>query len=179
MKPWSLIERKKIVDTPWVTVYEDIVKTGDGVLIEGYYTIHQFSTAMVLPITEEGKVVLVCEYRHGCRDYVWQLPAGKIDNGETAMEAAKRELEEETGYKALSLTLLGSWYISSIRMPDKQFVFMAQVEKGGEINHDVTEEIVVKEMPFAEAVQMVLNNEIKDPHSCAALLWMDKRKEER
>jgi 8-oxo-dGTP pyrophosphatase MutT (NUDIX family) len=132
---------------------------------------------MVLPITEEGKVVLVCEYRHGCQDYVWQLPAGKIGDGETAMEAARRELEEETGYKALSLTLLGSWYISSIRMPDKQFVFVAQVEKKGEINQDVTEEIIIKEVPFAEAVQMVLNNEIKDPHSCTAILWKDKLNE--
>jgi len=80
-----------------VRIYKDIVRTGNGALIEEYYTIHQFSTAMVLPITEEGKVVLVCEYRHGCQDYVWQLPAGKIGDGETAMEAARRELEEETG----------------------------------------------------------------------------------
>lgn len=174
MKPWEVIHRESVIENPWVRVYKDTVRTGSGVLIQGYYTIHQFSVAMVLPITAEGSVVLVREYRHGCQDYVWQVPAGKINDGETAAEAARRELLEETGYKVLSLTLLGSWYISSIRMPDKQFVFIAQVENSGEANRDATEEIIIKEVPFDEAMQMVLNNEIKDPHSCTAILWAER-----
>lgn len=177
MKPWTLLGRKKIVDSPWLTVYEDRVRTGNGVVLDGYYTVEQFSVAMVLPITEDGNVVLVREYRHGCRDYVWQLPAGKINDGETAMEAAKRELLEETGYEVDSIELLGSWYISSIRMPDKQFVFLAHVHKSQAPKRDDTEEMVMREIPLTDAVRMVLNDEIKDPHSCTALLWAERKRE--
>jgi len=144
-------------------------------MIEEYYTINQRNTAMVLPITREGKTILVCEYRHGCGDYVWQLPAGKVDD-ETALEAAKRELLEETGYEAESWKLLASWYISSPRMPNKQFVFVARdAYKARE--PDPSEEITLKAVDWEEAMRMVLAGEIKDPHSCTAILWMDKLNE--
>jgi len=129
---------------------------------------------MVMPITEAGNVILVREYRHGCNDYVWQLPAGKINDGETAMEAARRELLEETGYEADTMKLLGSWYISSPRMPDKLFTFLAHVHRSQEPKRDITEEMIVREMTMGEAVEMVLNDEIKDPHSCTAILWAER-----
>lgn len=176
MKPWRLLNREQIVNTPWIRVYKDTVRTGSGMVIEGYYTINQSSTAMVLPITKKDQIVLICEYRHGCRDYVWQLPAGKIDDSETALQAAKRELLEEAGYEADSWELLASWYISSPRMPDKQFIFIAKnAHKVKE--PDLAEEITLKVVDWEEAMRMVLAGEIKDPHSCAAILWVDRQRE--
>lgn len=176
MKPWRLLNREQVVSTPWIQIYKDTVQTGKGVMIEEYYTINQRNTAMVLPITKEGQTILVCEYRHGCSDYVWQLPAGKIDDDETALEAAKRELLEETGYEAGSWKLLASWYISAPRMPNRQFIFVAKdAHKVKEI--DASEETVLKMVSWQKSIDMVMAGEIKDPHSCTAILWMDKLNE--
>jgi 8-oxo-dGTP pyrophosphatase MutT (NUDIX family) len=173
MKPWRLLNREKIVSTPWIQIYRDTVQTGKGVMIEEYYTINQRNTAMVLPITRKHQTILVCEYRYGCGDYVWQLPAGKIDDNETALEAGKRELLEETGYQAESWKLLADWYISSPRMPNRQFIFVARdAHKVREFA--LSEETILKVVSWQEAIEMVLAGEIKDPHSCAAILWMDK-----
>jgi 8-oxo-dGTP pyrophosphatase MutT (NUDIX family) len=177
LKKWEVLKREKILETPWITMYRDVVKTNDGVLVKDYYTFMQHNTAMVLPITEGGDVVLVREYRHGCGDYVWQLPAGKIGADETALDAAKRELLEETGYEVDRLELLGSWYISPPRMPDKEFVFVGEnARRASALDRDETEEMEIKEVPFAEAVQMVLDSEIKDPHSCVAILRFERKK---
>jgi 8-oxo-dGTP pyrophosphatase MutT (NUDIX family) len=157
---------------------KETVQSSDGQVIEDYYIASKGDVAMALPITVHNEVVVIREYRHGAKDYVWQLPAGYVEQGETPLEAAKRELLQETGYEAPSWELLGSWYISSPRMPDKQFVFIARAaHKVQEPELEDTEEITMKLIGIEEAIGMVLNNEIGDPHSCTAILWAERLRE--
>ena len=172
---WKTLEREIILTTPHMGIVREKALTSRGKIVEDYYIVSKGDVAMVLPVTKDGNVILVQEYRHGCKDYVWQIPAGIIDSGETPLEAARRELLEETGYEAESWELLGWWYIASPRMPDRQFVFVARdVHHVGPSHPDAVEEIVTREFSWNDAIRKVLAGEIKDPHSCTALLWVER-----
>ena len=172
---WKTLEREIILTTPYMGIVREKALTGRGKIVEDYYIVNKGDVAMALPIIEDGKVILVREYHHGCKDYVWQLPAGTVGFGETPRGAAERELLEETGYAAASWELLGWWYINSQRMPDRLFIFVARdVHHVGPSHPDATEEIVTREFSWNDAIRKVLAGEIKDPHSCTALLWVER-----
>ena len=126
----------------------------------------------------QHRIILVNEYRHGCRDYVWQLPAGCVDGEEAPEEAARRELLEETGYVAKKLKFLGSWYVSPPRMPDRIFAFIGYGCLPGEDPDyrlkQLLEDVKIQIVDWETAVEMVVTNKIKDPHSCAIILWAER-----
>lgn len=172
---WKVLSSEEIVNNKHLKVIREKVRNAAGVIVDDYYITSKSDRAMIAALNENDEILIIREYRHGCRDYVWQLPAGCIDDGETAHDAARREFLEETGYGIESLRLLGSWYISSPRMPDKIFVFVASVSRSNlDPDREDTEEIVVRWVSLKDAVEMVLKNQIKDPHSCTTILWIGR-----
>jgi len=167
---WKTLTKAKLIDSLHLIIYREKVQTQCGQIIEDYYISIGGDVAMIA-VVEDDKILMIREYKHGCRDYVWQLPAGVIGDGEPPLEAAKRELLEETGYTARSWKSLGDWYINPPRTPDRLFIFvMKEICKVQDPEPDISEEIAVKWIHLEEALKMVLHNEIKDPHSCIAII---------
>ncbi len=96
--PWQVLERRLLVDSTHVKVWEDRVRLGNGREIDDFCVIESPDWAAVLCITVEGQVALVRQYRHGLGGESWELPAGTLEASEEPLSAAKRELLEETGY---------------------------------------------------------------------------------
>lgn len=133
----KLISTKQILKTPIFTVSDNWLLDPAGNKIRRIMVEHGGST-VVMPQDEEGRVCLVRQYRYPAGQYMWELPAGVIDPGETALQAAKRELAEETGYKARKWKKLITFYPSPGFQQEKMSIFLATGLTKGDANlgHD-------------------------------------------
>ncbi len=111
-------------------VTEDVAQASDGFQIKRAI-VHHAGSAVVLVVDENERILLVKQYRLPAGKSLWELPAGKIDDGETALQAAKRELMEETGYKAKTWTKLAAYWASPGFLQEKMNIFMATGLKAG------------------------------------------------
>ena len=133
--------------------------------------IRHIGAAAVLPVDAEQNVYLVRQFRSPVDRVLLEIPAGKLDyKGEDRLEAAKRELREETGYTAETWTHLND-LLSTVGFCDECIsIFMAQGLTEGNCDPDEDEFVNVVKMPLSEAVDMVMNNEISDAKTICALM---------
>jgi ADP-ribose pyrophosphatase len=125
------------------------------------------------------RVLLERQYRHAAGDYLWELPAGRIDPGEHALKAAKRELLEETGYTAAHWRRILKFYASPGFMAETMSVFLATGLRAG-IAQPEADEIIYKRMvPLPAAVRMVTSGTIRDGKTISSVLWLQHRIAER
>ena len=121
----KLISSEKLLETSIFTVTQDHAVDPDGFEIKRAIVQHGGS-AVMMPVDEKGRVLLVKQYRLPAKAFLWELPAGRVDKGETVLQAAKRELTEETGLKAKKWTKLTSFYVSPGFLAEKMTVFLAE-----------------------------------------------------
>ena len=95
---WDIINSEYLFRRPWLTVRHDQVRLPDGRINPEFYVLEYPDWVNVIAITEDGMFVLERQYRPGLGKTCYEIPAGVIEKGETPLEAAKRELQEETGY---------------------------------------------------------------------------------
>jgi 8-oxo-dGTP pyrophosphatase MutT (NUDIX family) len=126
MKPWSVTESRKIVARRWLTVHEQRIALPHGGEIDEFHLIEAPDWVAVLATTDEGEVVFVDQYRHGAARVSRELPAGVIDGGETAEQAARRELEEETGFVAADFVPLLTTNTEPSRHTNRAHFFFAR-----------------------------------------------------
>lgn len=107
MKPWKTISSHLAFDTKWFKVRQDKIELPSGKVVGDYFLWIEKDTSYVVPITSENKFVLEKQYRHGTGSFMIEFPAGYIEDDETAEEAAKRELLEETGYSRVKFNQIG------------------------------------------------------------------------
>jgi 8-oxo-dGTP pyrophosphatase MutT (NUDIX family) len=100
MKPWVVTRSRVLIERRWLKLREDRVSLPWGGEIPEFHVIESPAWSSVVPFTEDGRLVLVEQYRHGIEKVTLELPAGVIDAGETPLQAAQRELLEESGYSA-------------------------------------------------------------------------------
>ena len=132
---------------------------------------------MVVALDDEGRVVLVRQYKHGCGQIVTECPAGYIAAGEEPLAAAARELREETGYVAARWQALGALWASPATQQHRMHLFLCRgLRLAGEQALDPAEDIEVLHLPFAEALAALRRNElILDTASVSALQLAEAR----
>jgi ADP-ribose pyrophosphatase len=170
------LSAKTILETPWLTLEEKRVRSNGHTL--DFYIASRKHAANIIAITPDKQVVFVKEYKYGAEEYIRQLPGGKVDEDESPAEAAKREIEEETGYKVTDLVFLGQWYVDAAWRPDVTYLYAALVESQGEHKCEDMELMDVELIDWDEAVRMAESNEIRQPHSAIAILLLRDKLEE-
>lgn len=128
-----------------------------------------------LPLFADGKVALVKQYRHPARQELLEIPAGKIEAGESPMECAAREVEQEIGFRAGRIELLADFYSTPGFCEERLYVYLATDLTPSEQNLDHDEFVEVVYLPLADAVTMAERNEIEDSKTIIALLLAQRR----
>jgi ADP-ribose pyrophosphatase len=120
----------------------------------------------------EPRILLERQYRHAARSMMWELPAGRIDDGETAITAAKRELLEETGYSARQWKRILHFFASPGFLDETMTIYLARGLKAGEAQPEADEKIAVRFFSLAEAKAMALSGRIRDAKTICGILWL-------
>lgn len=126
--------------------------------------------AAVVPIDADGRICLVRQYRHGVADFLWEIPAGKLDPGELPETCARRELAEETGVTARRWASLGLYVPAPGIFSEVIHLYLAQDLDRGTAAPDADEELDLQWMPLEEAILRVLSGEWNDGKTALALL---------
>ena len=167
---WITHDSRVIYDNDWMTVREDRV-TNPGGGENHYGHVHFKNVAVaVLPVDSDGNTRLVCQSRYTLNDSSWELPMGGAPLEEDPLEAAKRELREETGLTATSWSELMRLHPSNSITDERAIAYLATDLAEGPMELEETEDITVKVLPVDDALRMVLDGEITDAVSAAALL---------
>lgn len=128
----------------------------------------------VVPLTEKGEILMVEQYRYPYSEVVLEIPAGKRDGNEEPLEGGKRELKEETGPTAENYTFLGELYPTPGYCGEIIYMYLATGLSYGETNPDEDEFLNIKRIPLEEAVEMIMNGEIKDAKTQTAILKTER-----
>ena len=170
-----------IFDGKVLHLYKDNIVLPDGQTSMREYCKHNGAVAVV-PLTKDDQVICVRQYRYALGRVTLEIPAGKFDFvGENHLEAALRELREETGYTPEKITDMGSMATSPALLTEIIYMYMAEDLIAGEVDPDPDEFLEIVKIPLEEMVDMILNGEIQDAKTQTAVIkaWAIKQKERR
>lgn len=157
----KLISSETRYTTPIFTVTEDVAQDPDGFEIKRAIVQHSGS-AVMMAVDAKNRILLVKQYRLPARQSLWELPAGRLDPGETPLKAAKRELVEETGYKGKTWTKLVSFFVSPGFLAEKMTIFVATGLTEGEKQPMEDERIEMAWFKPKEVEEMIRTGKILD-----------------
>jgi ADP-ribose pyrophosphatase len=156
----------------WVTTDEVVEPSGVHTKRD---VVRHSGSVVVLAVDDTGKeprVLLEKQYRHAAAGFLLELPAGRIDEGENELNAAKRELLEETGYSARSWKRVLHFWASPGFVAEAMSIYLAKGLKAGAAQPEDDEVIELQLVPLKKAVSMVLNGTIQDAKTIAGVLWL-------
>jgi 8-oxo-dGTP pyrophosphatase MutT (NUDIX family) len=172
--PWQTLCSEMVYENPWIRVREDqVINPGGG---KGIYGVVHFKNLAIgiIPLDDAGNTYLIGQYRYALNEYSWEIPMGGGPLGIPLLESAQRELQEETGFTARCWTNIARLHTSNSVTDEEGFVFLAEDLVAGETEFEETEDLKIRKVPLAEAVRMVLDNEITDSISVAGLLKAER-----
>ena len=128
-------------------------------------------SVVVLPVLPDGRVLLIRQYRHAARQFLWELVAGRIDEGESPRKAAARELMEETGYRAKRFRIFLDFFPTPGFLEEKMFILLAEGLTEGIAQPEADEKIESRAYGRKELEQMIQKRIIRDGKTIAGLLY--------
>jgi ADP-ribose pyrophosphatase len=156
----------------WVTIDEVLEPSG---LRTRRDIVHHSGSVVILVADDsrpQPKVLLERQYRHAAQDFLWELPAGRKEQGEDELVAAKRELLEETGYSASKWKRILRFFASPGFLAEPMSVFLAQGLQKGKAQPEADEVISMRLVPLSAVVRMINNGKIRDAKTIASVLWL-------
>jgi len=170
INPWKTLESEIKYDNNWIRLTEhQVINPSGGKGIYGEVHFKNFAIG-ILPLDEDYNTWLVGQYRYPLKAYSWEIPEGGGPLGEEPIESAKRELLEETGMSAKNWKEIQRMHLSNSVSDELSIIYVATDLTQGIAMPEETEQLVVKKMPFEALYKMVLNGEITDSMSVAAIL---------
>ena len=152
IKPWKIVESRQTFKDKFLSLRTDRCAREDGHVVPAYHVLEFTDWVTLIPVTDEGNVVLIREYRHAGDVVLLGIPGGVMDPGETdAARAGQRELQEETGYSARDMIPVGTCFPNPAIQDNRIHYYLATgCTKTHEQSLDPNEEIEVLEMPYAD-----------------------------
>lgn len=168
--PWTTLSSEMVYESPWIKLTKHDVLTPHGTP-GTYSTVHYKNLAIgILPLDKDFNTWIVGQYRYPINQYSWEIPEGGGHLDVAPLESAKRELHEETGISAAKWTKIQEMYLSNSVSDEFCILFIAQDLSFGESHPDDEEELQARKIPFEELYKMVVNGEVKDSLTVAAVL---------
>lgn len=169
---WKTISSEYISKHPYFTARKDVCEMPDGKIVDAYYVVELPLSVCALAITEDGKALMIKQYRHPIGETIIELPGGFIDEKEDPAKAAARELLEETGYEFSSIEYVGKVAANPGVLSGFTYLYLAQGgKKIASQTLDHNEEIEVLQIPLEEVRAMLANNEIIQALHVSCLLY--------
>jgi ADP-ribose pyrophosphatase len=166
-----ILSSRVVYKGPVFHVTTDHVEEPGGVRARRDVVRHSGSV-VVLAVDDRGRVLLERQYRHAAQSLMWELPAGRIDEGESVLAAAKRELLEETGYTARGWKKILYFYVSPGFLDETMSIYLARSLRPGKAQPEADENIAIRFFPLSAARQMVLKGTIRDAKTIAGIFWL-------
>ena len=163
------LERRLVYKGSIIDYYRDTIAVPNGNVVEWDFIGHN-GAAAVVPVTDDGKLLLVRQYRNALDRYTLEIPAGGLNKGEPTKEAAARELEEETGYSSTDLELLNSIYTTVAFCNEKIDIYLARNLSRGSQHLDEDEYIDVEAWSLDDLLQMIFEGKIQDSKTICGIL---------
>lgn len=168
--PWTIIDGEERYNNTWISLtHYNVINPSGGKGIYGKVHFKNLAIAIV-PLDDQLNTYLVGQYRFTINQYSWELPEGGGPFNEDPLDAAKRELEEETGLHAAEWMVLQHMHLSNSVSDEFGYIYLARGLSQHTAMPEETEQLLVKKLPLEEALQMVNNNEITDSMTIAGLL---------
>ena len=164
----KIISSEKVFEGRVFNVTVDTVSEGEHTYKRE--VVHHSGSAVIIPVHDDGTVVLVRQYRHPAVRYLLEAPAGTLADGERPEVGAARELQEELGLVATRLEKLAEFFVSPGFLEEKMWVFLATDFSEGKQNLDDDEFLDLVRLPIAEALEMITSGEIQDAKTIIGLM---------
>jgi 8-oxo-dGTP pyrophosphatase MutT (NUDIX family) len=169
-QPWKIQSSTYPLETKWLRVRQDTCVLPDGSVIDDYFVIERADVVGIVALTDDNQVVMNRQYKHGIGEIVHEIPAGMVDPGESPEVAARRELEEESGYTAREWTHLSTLIASPTGETNRYHIFLARgaFANGKKMEHP-REEIVNDLVPLADIESRIQTGDIRVMWTIVAL----------
>ncbi|HXL22771.1 MAG TPA: NUDIX hydrolase [Candidatus Dormibacteraeota bacterium] len=128
-------------------------------------------SVVVLPLLPDGRILLIRQYRHATRQYLWELVAGRIDAGESPREAAAREMIEETGYRVKKLKIFLDVFPTPGFLEERMYILLAEGLTPGQARPEDDEKITAKAFSRAQIESMIRTGKLRDAKTIAGVLY--------
>ena len=177
---WKRLRSERLLETPYFALRSDRLRLPGGAVKDPYYVVERPDAAIIFPLTGEGEVVLVRQYRPPLERMELGLPAGLVEEGEKPEAAARRELLEETGYSGDQWEPLGSLASSPSLKDNWAYLFLARgVEESAPPAPDEHELVEVVRAPVGDLPGLIRSGEIVSSSGVAAImLALERLREE-
>lgn len=173
-KPWKTIHSESLLKTSVFEIVKEQCELPDKRVMPAYFRIQCADWVNVVPFTTEGKVLMLRQYRHGSRQWHWELPGGAISfrSGENPLMAAQRELLEETGYESARWEGVGSHRPNPALQSNQMHTFVAyDCVRTSELKLDPYEDLSVHELSVEEVKHLIRTKEIDHSLMLASLMY--------
>ena len=171
----STLSSQRVYDGRVINVDIDTVRFPNGSVGQLEMVRHPGASAVVPflsdPTGDDPQILLIKQYRHAAGDFIYEIPAGKLDGAEDAKDCARRELKEETGCDAAQIEHLYTFYTTPGFTDEKIHAFMATGLTQGEVAHEKDEFMSLETVTLSHALELIRSGELMDAKTALAILY--------